>query len=131
MEINEYNEVLADLKKRRIPAEVKEMVLSMLDSKAEKIVVLKVKDVSDITDYMVICNGNSDRHNRAISDELQKSLRKKHKRKCLHIEGESNAQWILMDFADIVVHIFTHDNRVRFALEKLWMDGKRYSFYKD
>ena len=131
MEVNEYNEVLADLKKRRIPAEIKDIVLSMLDSKAEKVVVLKVKDVSDITDYFVICNGNSDRHNRAISDEVQKSLRKKFNRKQLSIEGEANAQWILIDYADLVVHIFTQDNRIRFALEKLWMDGKRYSFYKD
>ncbi len=131
MEVNEYNEVLADLNKRKIPAEIKETVISMLDNKAEKVVVLKIQKVSDITDYLVICNGNSDRHNRSIGDEVQKHLRKKFKTKPLGVEGESTAQWLLIDYSDFVVHIFSLDNRVRFALEKLWMDGKRYSFYKD
>lgn len=131
MEANEFDVILEDLKKRRIPAEIKETVLAMLESKAEKVTVLKIKEVSDVTDFFVICSGNSDRHNRAISDEVQKNLRQKFKLKPLGIEGERNAKWILLDYSDFVVHIFTADNRVRFALEKLWMDGKRYNFYKD
>jgi len=110
---------------RRMPAR------KNLDSKAEKIVVLNVKKYSDVTDYFVICNGNSDRHNRAINDEVQKRLRGIFKRRHLSVEGETNAQWILIDYSDFVVHVFALDKRVRFALEKLWMDGKRYNFYKD
>jgi len=129
MEEQAYKEVIEDLKKRRLPAEIKETVEAMLETKAEKVVVLKIEKVSDVTDYLVICNGNSDRHNGAISDEVQKRLKKKYKKKHYGVEGEGNAKWILIDYADFVVHIFTNDNRVRYALEKLWMDGKRYNFY--
>jgi ribosome-associated protein len=131
MEANEYDEIIENLNSSEIPDEIKETVLAMLDSKAEKVVVLKIGKFSDVTDYLVICNGNGDRHNGAISDEVQKRLKKKIKKKSYGIEGETNAQWILIDYADFIVHIFTKDNRVRYSLEKLWMDGKRYSFYKD
>lgn len=130
MDEQEYKEVIEDLKKRRLPVEIKETVEAMLETKAEKVVVIKIEKVSDVTDYLVICNGNSDRHNGAIGDEIQKRLKKKYKKKHYGIEGDANAKWILIDYADFVVHVFTHDNRVRYALEKLWMDGKRYNFYK-
>ncbi|MCP4217602.1 MAG: RsfS/YbeB/iojap family protein, partial [bacterium] len=72
MEVDKFKLVLDDLKKRKIPTEVKRVVTAMLDKKTEKIVVLKLKEVNAFTDYMVIGTGNSQRQNSAISDEVQK-----------------------------------------------------------
>lgn len=131
MKIEDFERIATDLKKRRIPAEVKSVVSIMLDKKAEEVVVLKLKGISDITDYMVICHGNSSRQNNAVSSEVKKSLTKKHKAKPFGIEGEREAEWILMDYIDFVVHIFSPGTRKKYALEKLWMDAKRYNFYVD
>lgn len=128
MNSEEFEAIVADLKRRKIPAEVKKAVSVMLDKKAEKIVVLKLKGISDITDYMVICQGNSTRQNSAVADEIRKTLRKEHKTKPFGVEGEREADWILMDYIDFVVHIFLDETRKKYSLEKLWMDAKRYEF---
>ena len=103
----------------------------MLDKKAGKIVVLKLKGINEITDFMIICHGNSSRQNNAISDEIQKKLKGNFKLRAFSVEGESRADWILLDYIDFVVHIFSPDIREKFSLEKLWMDAKRYNFYID
>lgn len=131
MKSEEFEAITADLKRRRIPAEVKKAVSVMLDKKAEKIVVLKLKGISDITDYMVICQGNSTRQNSAVADEIRKTLRKEYKAKPFGVEGEREADWILMDYIDFVVHIFLDETRKKYSLEKLWMDAKRYDFSVD
>lgn len=131
MEIEDFKGITEDLKRRKIPSSVKKIVLAMLDKKAEKIVVLKLKTISDVTDYMVICHGNSDRQNKALADEVQRRLKKEEKMKVFSVEGEAKADWILLDYIDVVVHIFSRENREKFALEKLWMDAKRYNFYID
>lgn len=131
MRSEEFEAITADLKRRRIPAEVKKAVTVMLDKKAEKIVVLKLKGISDITDYMVICQGNSTRQNNAVADEIRKILRKEHKAKPFGVEGEREADWILLDYIDFVVHVFLEETRNKYAIEKLWMDAKRYDFYVD
>ena len=129
MRSEEFELITADLKRRRIPAEIKKVVSAMLDKMAEKVVVLKLKGISDITDFMVLCHGNSTRQNSAISDEIQKKLRKQFKLKPYGVEGEVEAEWILLDYIDFVVHIFSEETREKYSLEKLWMDAKRYNFY--
>lgn len=131
MKSEEFEVITADLKKRRIPSEVKQVVSIMMDKKAEQVVVLKLKDISDITDFIVICQGNSTRQNNAISDEIRKKLSRQFKLKPFGVEGEREADWILLDYIDFVVHIFLEETRQRYALEKLWMDAKRYNFYPD
>jgi ribosome-associated protein len=128
MESEAYQAVLEDLKRRRIPAEVKNVVRAMLNKQAHDIVVLKIKDISDVTDYMVIAHGNSTRQNLAVADEVKRTLRRIHRLKTANTEGETAAEWILLDYFDFVVHIFTVENRHKFALEKLWMDAKQYRF---
>lgn len=128
MESEAYQAVLEDLKRRRIPAEVKSVVRAMLNKQAHDIVVLKIKDISDVTDYMVISHGNSTRQNLAVADEVKRTLRRVHRLKAANTEGEAAAEWILLDYFDFVVHIFTAENRRKFALEKLWMDAKQYRF---
>ncbi len=129
MNSEEFNTITEDLKKRKIPAEVKRTVLAMLDKKAEKVVVLKLKGINDITDFMIIASGQSQRQNAAIADEIRKQLRDQFKLKAFSVEGEREGQWVLMDYIDFVIHIFSDEARGKFGLEKLWMDAKRYDFY--
>jgi len=131
MDLNEFKLVTQDLKKRKIPARVKKIVSVMLDKQAKNVLVLKLKGINDITDFMIICNGNSQRQNMAISDEIQKQIHQKYKLKAFSVEGERESNWILLDYIDFIVHIFTEEKREKYAIEKLWMDAKRYNFYID
>ena len=131
MKSEEFEVITADLKKRKSTAEVKRVVTIMMYKKAEQVVVLKLKGISDIADFMVICQGNSTRQNSAISDEIRKKLSRQFKLKPFGVEGEREADWILLDYIDFVVHIFLEETRQRYSLEKLWMDAKRYNFYPD
>lgn len=131
MNAEEFESIKSDLKKKRIPPEVKKVVSIMLEKKAERIVVLKLKGINELTDFIVICHGNSTRQNNAIADEIQKKLRKEDKVKAFSVEGESEANWILLDYIDFIVHVFSPETREKYSLEKLWMDAKRYSFYID
>lgn len=131
MEIEEYKSITEKLKKQKIPKVVKQVVNLILNKQAEKIVVIKLKGISDITDFIIICHGNSSRQNKAISDEIQQKLKERFKLKAYGIEGIQNTDWILLDYIDFIIHIFSAENREKFSLEKLWMDGKRYNFYFD
>jgi ribosome-associated protein len=131
MKIEEFKLVLADLEKRRIPGEIKKTVQVLLDKKAEKITVLKLKGISEMTDYLVICSGNSSRQNNALADALQETLKRDLNLQPLGVEGHRLAEWILVDYVDFVINIFSADWRKKYALEKLWMDAKRYDFYPD
>ena len=129
MKSEEFETIIEDLKRRKIPPDVKRIVSIMLDKQAEKVIVLKLKGINDITDFMVICHGNSTRQNNAISGEIQKKLKKQYKTKAYGVEGEREGEWILLDYVDFVVHIFSKETREKYAIEKLWMDAKRYNFY--
>jgi ribosome-associated protein len=131
MKADEFNSILEDLKKRKIPAIVKKVVSILLDKKAEEVIVLKLKGTNNITDFMVICHGNSTRQNNALASEIEKKLRKEHKAKAFGIEGAREAEWILLDYIDFIVHVFSKSTRNKYTIEKLWMDAKRYNFYLD
>ena len=131
MKIEEFKLVLNNLQKRRIPGEIKKTVQILLDKKAEKITVLKLKGITEMTDYLVICSGNSVRQNSALADALQETLKKELNLQPLGVEGKRLAEWILVDYVDFVINIFSVDWRKKYALEKLWMDAKRYDFYPD
>ena len=131
MKIKEFKLVLDDLQKRRIPGEIKKTVQILLDKKAEKITVLKLKGITEMTDYLVICSGNSTRQNNALADALQETLKKELDLQPLGVEGKRLAEWILVDYVDFVINIFSADWRKKYSLEKLWMDAKRYDFYPD
>ena len=131
MKKDEFNLILEDLQKRRIPGEIKKTVRILLDKKAEKITVLKLKGISEMTDYLVICSGNSARQNKALADAVKENLKKELQLQPLGSEGERLSEWILVDYVDFIINIFSADWRKKFSLEKLWMDAKRYDFSPD
>jgi len=131
MKANNQQEIIENLSKSRIPAVIKKVVTVLMAKKAEKIVILKLKGINKITDFMLICSGNSTRQNHALSNEVQVRLRKESKQKAFSVEGEKAADWILLDYIDFIVHIFTPESRNKYLIEKLWMDAKRYNFYTD
>ena len=93
-----------------------------LDRKADALVVLDVQEVSGIADYFVICNGTSTTQVRAIADAVEASL-KAEGVYVAHREGLPESGWLLLDYGDVVVHIFLPDTRDFYALERLWGDA--------
>jgi ribosome-associated protein len=131
MKKDEYDRVLEDLQRRRIPDAIKRTVAALLDKKAEKIAVLKLKGHSEMADYLVVCSGNSARQNKALADAVRDRLRDDLRLHPVGSEGETAAEWILVDYVDFIVNIFSAEWRKKYALEKLWMDAKRYDFSPD
>lgn len=94
------------------------------DRKGEDIVVLDLREHSAIADYFVICSGTSTRHVDGMADELMQQLRKQGV-KVAHVEGQGDSTWILLDYIDVVVHVFYHETRTFYSLDKLWGDAPR------
>jgi ribosome-associated protein len=99
---------------------VEEIARYAADKKAVDVVELDLKDVLDYTDYFLICSGNSGRQAKAIHDGILEGLKREHKTLPRRVEGSSRAGWILMDYLDVVVHIFTPETREFYRLEQLW-----------
>ncbi|MRS11548.1 MAG: ribosome silencing factor [Actinobacteria bacterium] len=95
------------------------------DKKAEDIVVLDVAETLVITAYFVIATGSSDRQVRSIADEIEDRLRREAGVKPMGREGEREGKWVLLDFADVVVHVFQPEERDFYRLDKLWSDAPR------
>jgi ribosome-associated protein len=95
-----------------------------LDKKAVDLVVLDVAALSSIADYLVICTGKSDRQVQAIAQAIDEHLRA-HGHRPIAIEGMNRGQWVLMDFTDVIVHIFYKPVREFYDLERLWEHAPR------
>ena len=94
-----------------------------LDRKAHDLVVLDMRGAVSYTDFLVICTGNTDRQTRAVADAVRRGLKERSAAGATlpeRIEGEAEGRWILMDYLDCVVHIFTPDARAYYRLETLW-----------
>ncbi len=95
------------------------------DVKGEDIQLLDLRDIDNtVCDYFVICSGNSNTQVNAISGSIHKKVSKELKDKPWHIEGQGNAEWILMDYVNVVVHIFQKHVREFYDIESLWGDAK-------
>ena len=94
------------------------------DKKAEDVIILDVHKVSAVADYLLICSGNSEPHLKAIADAIAGRLREQGIRP-IGRDGFPASRWIVMDYNELLVHIFHPDLRERYALEQLWGDGKR------
>ena len=99
-------------------------VEAAIEKKAERPVVLDLRELGSITDYFIICHGRSTRQVQAIADRIEEVL-KSAGVPPNHIEGYDAAEWILMDFVDFVVHVFLEETRNYYSLEKLWSDAPR------
>jgi ribosome-associated protein len=98
------------------------LVESALDKKAYDLVVLEVRDLTSIADYFIICSGRSDRQVQSLSHGIEQSLGEKGV-SAASIEGYTRGQWVLMDFSDVIVHIFYQPVREFYDLEGLWADA--------
>jgi ribosome-associated protein len=96
-----------------------------LNKKAEDVVILDLRSVSTFTDFFVICSGNSEPQLKAIANELQEQLHKDYGRHPLRVDGVPFSQWVIVDFGDVLVHIFNQDKRALYALEDLWGEAPR------
>lgn len=108
---------------------ITEIIKGIEEVKGQNITLLDLRDIENtVCDYFIICDGTSNTQVSAISGSIQKSVSKKIKEKPWHIEGESNAEWILMDYVNVVVHIFQKSTREYYNLEELWGDAKITNF---
>lgn len=96
----------------------------MLDKKATDVLILHVAKLTSVADYLVIGSAESDRQTRAIADHVDGVLSQSGSG-ALSMEGKTSSPWVLMDFGDVVVHIFRHDARQHYGLERLWADAKQ------
>lgn len=95
-----------------------------LDTKAEDVVILDVRGMASFTDYFVIMSGRSTRHVQGLAEAIEGEMRSK-RVKASKAEGLQDGMWVLLDFEDVVVHIFYHDQREFYDLEGLWHDAAR------
>ena len=94
------------------------------DKKAHDLVAMDISGIASFASYFLICTGDSSRQMQAIADEIEKRLKAIGIRPS-HVEGYQNSEWILMDYFDLVVHIFSKTARAYYDLERLWRDGKK------
>ncbi len=95
------------------------------DRKAIDIVELDLRGVVGYTDYLLICSGNTDRQTKAIHDAIHMGLKQDHGLLPGRVEGLAEARWILMDYLDVIVHVFTPDAREYYRLEQLWGEAPK------
>ena len=105
--------------------ELNDLVVDLIqDKKGNEIVSLDLRQITEaITDYFVICHAASTTQVRAILDHLEEEVKKQVSVKPLHVEGRSNGEWCLIDFGDVIVHIFQQEKREFYQLEDLWSDA--------
>ena len=99
------------------------------DKKASDIVILDISDVATFANHFLLCTGDSSRQIHAIADEVEQKLEAGGLRPS-HVEGYQHAEWVLMDYIDLVVHIFSKSARAYYDLERLWRDGRRLNVEK-
>jgi ribosome-associated protein len=110
---------------RRLPAQVQRAITAAQDRKAVDVVVLDLRPAHGFADYFLICSGANPRQIKAIADAVQEAQAVRGL-KPAHVEGYDRAGWILLDYFDFIVHIFSPDARAFYALERLWGNAKRF-----
>jgi ribosome-associated protein len=92
---------------------------------AEDIVILDLRGISSIADFFVICSGTSKPHLRAVRDEIREKLREGHGRSPRSVDGQPDSLWTVLDYGDVMVHVFHPERRDHFSLEDLWGDAPK------
>lgn len=96
-----------------------------LEKKAQDVVVMDVREVSGVADYFVVCTGSSDLQIKAIYDAIEERIKEQFNERPWKREGQEHRQWVLLDYVDMVVHIFNEEKRAFYDLERLWGDAPR------
>lgn len=112
----------------KLPKAVAGAVGAARDKKAVDVVVLDLRKAGGFTDYFVICTGNNPRQINAIADGVNETLRKDFGERPALAEGVHKSEWILLDYFNFVVHVFSRDCRAFYGLERLWGNAERYEF---
>ena len=101
------------------------IVKGMQEKKATDIIVMDLRKIKNaVADFFVICSGSSDKQLDAISDSIDEEVFKTLKENPWHTEGKNNKEWMLLDYIDVVAHVFRKDKREFYALERLWGDAE-------
>lgn len=106
-----------------IESRVRLAVAAALDKKATDLDVLSVGDLTSIADYFILCSAGNERQAQAIADSVVERLKEEMNVRPLLVEGTTPGRWVLLDFGDFIVHIFTEDVRRFYGLERLWGDA--------
>ncbi|OOG76207.1 ribosome silencing factor [Algoriphagus sp. A40] len=103
----------------------KVIIKGMEEKKASEILVLDLRKIKNaVSEFFVICSGNSDTQLEAISKSIEEEVHKVGENPAWRVEGRANGEWVLMDFVNVVVHIFMKEKREYYGLEELWGDAK-------
>lgn len=111
-------------RKPRLSSELMTAIAAARDKKATDIVVLDLRKTGAFTDYFLICTGANPRQVHAIADSVEQALKAKHVRPS-HLEGYQRAEWVLVDYFDFIVHVFSPSARSFYGLERLWGNAAR------
>ncbi|HVE15356.1 MAG TPA: ribosome silencing factor [Chthoniobacterales bacterium] len=98
------------------------------DKKAEDIQIIDLRGISDFTDFFIVCSGTSDPQLKAISSAVRTKVREDFNRGALSEDGAATSRWVVIDFAQVIVHVFHHEARSFYMLEDLWGDAPRIPF---
>ena len=114
------------MSKNDLKHQVAEAIHACQDKKAEEITILELEQGSGaFTDYFVVCSGTNPRQVQAIADEVETRLEKTQGMRVNHMEGYKQAEWVLLDYVDFVVHVFSEKARKFYELERLWKSAKQ------
>jgi ribosome-associated protein len=114
----------------RLPKEITATIAAVRDKKGSAITVLDLRKTGAFTDYFVICSGANPRQVHAIADGVEEAL-KANRIRPTHVEGHQRAEWILLDYFDFVVHVFSANARQFYGLERLWGEATRIDLPDD
>ena len=117
---------MKDMDSMSLSPAIKPFANAVLNRKAIQVVILDVRKLTSVADAFIICSGRSNRQVTAIADSVQRDLKKKGK-KPINVEGKKEGHWVLMDYGDVIIHIFYESLRNFYDLEGLWIDARRLS----
>ena len=112
----------------KLPRPVATAVRAARDKKAQDVIVLDLRNAGGFTDYFVICTGNNARQITAIADSVRETLRNELDERPALTEGVDRSEWILLDYFNFVVHVFSRECRAFYGLERLWGNAERHEF---
>ena len=115
----------------KLPKDVSAAVHAALDKKAEDVVVLDLRKAGGFTDYFVVCTGGNARQINAIADAVRETLKRDLGERPVLAEGVERSEWILLDYFNFVVHVFSRDCRAFYGLERLWGNAERHEIHAE